>query len=267
MNYYEYFLKCRNEYQQEQIPSLDEFYTNPVVEIPIKTFSDAYAQNIDILAKSIKKDFDSRNIDDIMLKHDDIWKYEQELEAIADILVPYLEKNRYGCHLYVDKVYIYRTVKFEKRQSSYLWHYDNNPAEIVKNIIYLNDVNEKNSPFEYMADSNKKGLIIHPTRTGPDNWQPAPNNSRITEKQLRSLNKKGFFGEKVLGKKGLTYSFCNDIIHRANPIVSGYRDVLNIRVNPAFEKPPHYINRRWTTGFETSGVVEKDPEISWKRQE
>ena len=54
--------------------------------------------------------------------------------------VPFLEEKRFGCNLYVDKIYIYRTLRLKKRESSYLWHYDNNPSEIVKNIIYLNEV-------------------------------------------------------------------------------------------------------------------------------
>jgi len=264
MNYYEYFLKCRENFEQEDKPSLEEFYKNPVVKIPIGQFGEPYTDLINDISSAVKDDFDSYVEDDIMLKHKGFWKYEGELKKISNFLVPYLENNRFGCHLHVDKIYIYRTLKLENRESSYLWHYDNNPAEIVKNIIYLNDVTEENSPFEYMGDVDKKGLIVEPSRRGPGHWRPPPNNSRLTTQQIDSLIKSGYSGIKVVGKKGLTYSFCNDTIHRANPIMSGYRDVLNIRVKPTLEKAPEYINKKWTTGFETSGEAEMNPEIAWR---
>ena len=144
-----------------------------------------------------------------------------------------------------------------------MWHYDNNPLEIIKNIIYLNDVNDLNSPFEFLRDPKGRGLSVSPTRTGTQHWEPAPNNSRITKEQIESLVKKGCSPHKVHGVKGTTYAFCNSSIHRANPVLEGYRDVINIRVKPTLIKPPQPVDQRWTTGFETSGAVLPDPQKDW----
>jgi hypothetical protein len=59
-------------------------------------------------------------------------------------------------------------------------------------------------------------------------------------------------------------SFLNNVIHRANPVIEGYRDVINIRVKPTLVKPPRYIDKEWTTSFETSGTVDKDPRKDWR---
>jgi hypothetical protein len=180
-------------------------------------------------------------------------------------LVPYLEENRFGCNLYVDKIYIYRTCKLAELKSSYLWHYDNNPLEIVKNIIYLNKVTEDNSPFEYLSHKDGKAVIVNPTRTGPRDWRPPPNNSRVTKQELKGLiNEHGCKPVKVCGDLGLTYSFNNNAVHKVNPIIKGYRDVVNIRVKPCLDKPPRYIDPKWTSGFEKTGAVISNPQITWK---
>jgi hypothetical protein len=240
---------------------LDEFYHNPVVEIDNSVLTKEYYDLVKEASIVVKKELDNLPQEGIMVNTNDIWKYEYYLTKIANIIVPFLEEKRFGCHLYVDKVYIYRTLKLKERQSSYLWHYDNNPSEIVKNIIYLNKVTNKNSPFEYLANKKGNGILANPTRTGPNNWNPAPNNSRITNMELFELSKKGYEGRKITGDLGTTYSFNNNAIHRVNPIIEGYRDVINIRVKPTIDKKKEFINRKWTSGHEKSGAVSPYPDV------
>jgi len=259
MNYKEYFKICREKYKDNS-PPLQEFYNKPVRIFPDRIFDLRYYEIVNILSEKIKTEFDASSQTGIMIECEDMWKYEREIGEISKYLVPHLEKTMYGCNLLIDKVYIYRTMKVDKRTSSYLWHYDNNPSEIVKNIIYLNDVNKDNSPFEYLSDKDGNGIIAQPTRTGPKNWVRAPNNSRITLEQLFKLNKAGYKGRKILGKQGTALSFNNDTIHRANPIKKGYRDVLNIRVKPTLQKKEKYIDKRWTSGYEKTGVVSPYPD-------
>jgi len=264
MNYNDYYVRCRENYTSSTSVKLSNFYNTAVVKIPHLSFGEEYNQSINNIAKKAKEFFDTTEQDDIMLKCDDIWKYRDDLKTVCDILVPYLESERYGCHLYVDKIYLYRTTSLQNRQSSYLWHYDNNPLQFVKNLIYLNDVNEKNSPFEYLVDQFGNGVIASPTRTGPEHWLPAPNNSRIPQSVVDDLkSERGYATKKIVGKMGLTFSFNNNTIHRANPIKEGYRDVLNIRVRPCIKAPPSPIDPRWTTGFEKTGTADKNPIISW----
>lgn len=260
MNYTEYYIKCRKNSSFPDKPTLKEFYTNPVGKIPDSKLTSEYFSIIKEVSLLIKSEFDSIAQDDIMLKCKDVWKYRYYLDKIANYLVPYLESSIYGCHLYVDKIYIYRTLPLKERQSSYLWHYDNNPSEIVKNIIYLNEVTEKNSPFEYLAYPNDKGVIMKPTRTGPTNWRTAKNNSRITAQELEQYLSDGCKARKLMGKQGTIYRFNNNVIHRANPIISGYRDVINIRVKPTIKKLKNYISTEYTSGFEKSGAVNPYPD-------
>jgi len=259
MNYLEYFIKCRKNYIQDKKPSLDSFYRNPVIEIPQSILTEKYFFAVDELSKIFKEKFDNMPKEGNMLTCDNFWPHQDLLRDISNDIVPFLEKERYGCNLYVDKIYIYRTLSIEDRVSSYLWHYDNNPSEIVKNIIYLNDVGDKNSPFEYLSDKNGVGFMKIPSRTGPNNWIPAKNNSRITKKQMEKYLEKGYSGRKMYGKKGSVFSFNNNAIHRANPILEGYRDVVNIRVKPTLKKI-NYIDKKWTSGYEKSGAVNPHPD-------
>ena len=65
----------------------------------------------------------------------------------------------FGCNLYVSNAFMYRTKNCVKRKEAYLWHHDDFPHEILKVIIYLNKVDENNSPFEYLLDENKNAIL------------------------------------------------------------------------------------------------------------
>jgi len=262
MNYTEYFLKCRKVYDQTSESTLENFYDNPVIEVPVDDFHSSYKEAVFDVSDKVKIDLDREIQEGVMINHNNPWKFDNELTTICNQLVPFLEEYRFGCHLYVDKVYIYRTCKCD-RSSSYLWHYDNNPKEVVKNIIYLNDVSDDNSPFEYLVNDKGLGIIVPPTRFGsaPGEGTAAPNNSRVTQSQIDALFSQGYNSERVCGPIGTTYSFSNDAVHRANPVVIGYRDVINIRVKPTLNKLSNYIDKKYTTSFETNGAVNPNPEV------
>ena len=267
MDYDDYFDLCRERYKMElkldKLPSLKSFYDDPVVRVPIENFSSLYMESI-LSIKDRVKDYFDENPSPPMAEYPTNFDFKVELSNIAKELVGWLEEERYGCHLYVDKIYIYRTYPLEERVSSYIWHYDNNPEEIVKNIIYLTDVDENNSPFEYMTDSDGRGVLFESTRRGTEMWEPAQNNSRLND-EAEHLFKNGYSSKKVLGPVGTTTSFNNDAGHRVNPIIDGYRDVINIRVKPTLEKAPEYISEKYTTGYEFSGAVNRNPELSWRQ--
>jgi len=266
MNYDEYFKLCRQAYDKKTPNALIEnFYKSPVNVLPTDSFPQEYHDSIETLANKVSHDFDNEiecSNDNIMMKHENIWKFHNELLNLSNILVPYLEENKYGCHLYVDKIYIYRTLKLENRVSSYEWHYDNNPDEIVKTLIYLNDVTKKNSPFEYLQSPEGEGILGLCTRKGTDTWYPPPNNSRVGH-LIEGLTEKGFVPTQVEGEKATAISFINNSIHRANPILEGYRDVVNIRVKPTLQKAPEYANPMFTTSYEIPGVVNRNPALAW----
>ena len=262
MNYKEHLILCRNKwresYKTATQPKLEDFYDDPTRPIPTDTFGPDYSQVIDSAAQKVFGYFSNSNEQGIMLQYPDIWNLKKELETICSYLVPHLEETMYGCHLYVDKVYVYRTTRCE-RDSSYIWHYDNNPDVIVKNIIYLNDVTHENSPFEYLSKPDGRGYMFKAFRTGPDKWENAPNGSRVN-KEVESLITQGHKGTKVIGRQGTAFTFNNNAAHRANPIIEGYRDVINIRVKPTIKKI-ELLNPKYTSSFEKQGVVDCDPEL------
>ena len=261
MNYPQYFEIARDKWKQENRgvfpPKLENFYNDPARPIPVNTFGSDYAAAVNSISEKVFNFFSNNKRQGIMLEYPDIWKsVGEDLKIISNYIVPHLENTMYGCHLYVDKIYIYRTTKCE-RDSSYIWHYDNNPNEIVKNIIYLNDVDEDNSPFEYLSKPNGKGYMFNSYRQGPEKWNKAPNGSRVTE-EVKELKVSGHTSQKVTGPKGTTFAFNNNTCHRANPVIKGYRDVVNIRVKPTINKI-NYIDGNYTSSFEKSGVVSPNP--------
>jgi len=268
VNYDEYYKSCKASFKNKK-HNVD-LYSEPVEVHEVGKFSKEFYNAVNILAEKIKNDFDTDaecTNDGIMITHNNMWKFKNEIESISNILVPYLEINKFGCHLYVDKIYIYRTLKIDSLQSSYKWHHDNNPDEILKNLIYLTDVNENNSPFEYLQNAQKQGVTTRSFRRGPQIWTSAPNSGRITESQMNAQAKEGCAPRKVLAPKGTTISFLNNVIHRVNPIISGYRDVINIRVKPTLHAAPAYVNKDWTTSYEWTGAVNRNPEIAWRSRE
>lgn len=267
MDYDTYYRICQASYAGSQPSVAAAYYKDPVRLLPVESFQPEYMQLVERLAAGVRDDFDNNkdcDNDGIMVKHSYMWKYQEEIEGLSNIIVPHLEEEKYGCNLYVDKVYIYRTLPLaeDQRVSSYQWHYDNNPNEIVKTLIYLNDVTKTNSPYEYLATPAGIGVLGQATRRGTFNWRPAPNNSRVGH-LIPQLAEVGYLPRQITGSMGTAISFINNSIHRANPVIEGYRDVINIRVKPTFRPAPKYADPAWTTGFETSGVVNRDPEPAW----
>ena len=267
MNYDQYYQLCKKSYAGKvNINSIANFYTDPVKIYNSNFFGEEYLNIVKSLSKLITSDFNSNidcDNDGIMIKHNNIWKFHKEISSICETLIPHMEENRYGCHLYVDKIYIYRTLKLDNRVSSYEWHYDNNPDEIVKTLIYLNDVDHNNSPYEYLKNPHNQGVLGTCTRKGTDCWYPPPNNSRVGH-LIEGLKSQGYNTQQVHGELGTTVSFINNSIHRVNPIIEGYRDVINIRVKPTMQPAPEYANPMYTTSYEYSGVVNRDPSPAWK---
>lgn len=273
MDYSQYYERCKQAYSSENGLPRDTsqealFYSDPVRQFNLRSVD--YDKSIEEMSVLVKQDFDSNNdcdSDNVMVKHSNMWKYDSQIKKICESLVPKLEKEMFYCNLYVDKIYIYRTMPMLNRQSSYVWHYDNNPNEVVKTVIYLSDVNgDEDSPYQYFTNKEGKGMLGQSTRTGPNNWSPAPNNSRVDHLVENLLsNKSGYGSRKIYGLKGTSCTFNNNAVHRANPIISSYRDVINIRVKPTLEPAPTYADPKWTTGFEHSGVVNQNPEYAWTK--
>lgn len=258
MGYPDYLLEARKLYKGNK-PSLDHFYNVGAFSVGKEVVDNAkYRSEIKQLSEVVNNYLSHHKPmpSDLSINFPfpiGVWPVHQ----IANILVPYLEENLYGCHLFVDKLYIYRNVSCKQRKASWIWHFDNNPKEVFKIMIYLTDVKSAdNAPFEYLVGPDGGGIVAMPTRISPDHWNKAKNNSRITDEAIQRYKSKGCKSVLALGPAGTATAFTNDVLHRANIPKTGHRDVLVVRVRPTLEKIK-YVDK-YSTSFEVAGVVPKN---------
>lgn len=170
------------------------------------------------------------------------------LEALCDALLPAVEQHVYQSHVMVDKVYVYRSLRSRHtEQISWLWHYDNHPAQILKIMVYLTDVDDSDGPFEYLV-SNATGI--------PLKLQPLPNlgrpfiETRVSPPRLQRYVRRGYRPFKLTGAAGTTVLFSDNIIHKANIPTRNHRDVVVFQLRPALSVSQRAINPAWTGSFQ-----------------
>lgn len=266
MNYSEYFLKC-----QKNNTNVDDcgktLYDFDICEKMSNKFTETYQNTIIKLSERVNKLFDvKQNYISNSMCHNLINIFElKEIEEISQYITPYLEKEIYKCNVHLDRVYIYRNIITNKPpETSWLWHWDHHPKEIIKVLIYLTDVEENTGPFEYLRHSKTNKCIKMPTnRLGMKTWgtksPPGYPNSRVSVFQILEYINQGYERRKVVGKKGTTIIFDNNIIHRANIPVNKIRDVLVLQFRPSLEKRNQYFQKKWTGTFSENAVT-KNPE-------
>lgn len=115
--------------------------------------------------------------------------------------------------------------------SSFGWHIDDNPRQLMKIFIYFNDVGESNGAFRAFTYPVSKALL----EAGFKSW---------TEK-LRVENQKminDYYAEhpsdlKVLeGKAGTVLMFDNNLVHKGTPPREGFRRLAQIEIYPSMTK-------------------------------
>jgi len=166
------------------------------------------------------------------------------LEELCSLIVPQLEQNVFHSFINVGQVQVFRSLVSEKSAfGSRLWHYDQQPREFLKLMIYLTDVDEDSGPFEYLRFKNSHKAVL-------GTFNPFLADSRLSERRIDSYLQKGVEPHKVLGSKGATFLFDNNIIHRGNIPTSNYRDAITLTLKPVtFRIRPH-IDVRWTGSFQ-----------------
>ena len=229
-----------------------------LIELPknylktIQKLSDKVNQKVDNISEHYNDP--SAQGEPLAIQIKNIWDIP-ELEQIADSILPHLERNVFASYIHLSAIHIYRNIKFDGQPlSSWLWHYDNNPKEAVKMLVYLTDVGEDNAPFEYMVrDGEAKKMET--SRTGFNHWKPPyiPN-SRISAQMISDLEKEGYKKKKITGPAGTILFFDNNIIHRATSPKDGYRDVAIFNIRPA-----EFKIRPWVSEDTTGSWTHKSP--------
>jgi hypothetical protein len=115
--------------------------------------------------------------------------------------------------------------------SSFAWHIDDNPRQLMKIFIYFNDVFESNGAFRAFTYPVSKSLL----EAGFKSWS----------EKLRTENQ-GMINDyyaahpdelKVLeGKAGTVLMFDNNLVHKGTPPREGFRHLAQIEIYPSMTK-------------------------------
>lgn len=118
-----------------------------------------------------------------------------------------------------------------KAGSSFTWHIDDNPRQLMKIFIYFNDVYESNGAFRAFTYPVSKSLL----EAGFKSW---------TEKlrvESQPMIEEYYAAHpddlKVLeGEAGTVLMFDNNLVHRGTPPREGFRQLAQIEIYPSMTK-------------------------------
>lgn len=257
--YAEYYKLCRESHntsnQKLDLYDLKMHVCRPDEKSELFSFPENYSELIESLSQKVDAKVNdksqhyrdpSANGYDIAIQIKEIWDLP-ELNEIADHILPCLEQTVFGSHIHCSAIHAYRNIPTDvPRISSWLWHYDNNPKEAVKLLLYLTDVEEDTGPFE-LLEQDGDYVKMETSRTGYDHWLPPyiPQ-SRIPKHMIGNLIMQGYEETKIVGPKGTALFFDNNIIHKANIPTHSYRDVVIFNIKPTLNKLSSYISKEYT---------------------
>ncbi len=195
-----------------------------------------------------------------LLRLKDPWNLDS-IEDIAQHVIPYLEQNIFKCNAYVHGCYVYKT-KIGRYNpdtvGSLKWHIDNHPKEVIKAMVYLDDVCVESAPFEMLIDEDCHGQKYQTTRIDYKKWKKSP--TRFTEQFIKDYEYKGASRLKVTGSAGTVCYFDNNVLHRANFAEKRERNVIVFMAKPSSKEFEKYISKEYT-GTNYHIDVFKDPEF------
>ena len=182
------------------------------------------------------------------------------IEKIAEYVVSNAEQKIFSCPAYVHGCYVYQTRpgNFSKNSvGSLLWHIDNHPKEVIKAMVYLNDVDGTTAPLEILsAGSNNSSLKIKTKRVDYTRWSSSA--FRFTEEFVGEKTDKGYQPYSITGPSGTVCYFDNNVLHRANKAKTKKRNAIVFMMKPIKHRLETYISRNHT-GTNYHVDVFKDP--------
>jgi hypothetical protein len=214
---------------------LTSTHRHEVKQLKRKGFATIAVGNVDELSQKVSSVFEKDKYKD---KTPYIEIEKSDVHLIAEPLFKVLKENASVLKSYYKTNYqvywssIQRTITGALPvTTSYGWHLDDNPLQLLKLFIYLNDVKEINGAFRAFdyADSKKlfqKGFISN-----------SAENRAKSQPMVDELLNSGNISINILeGKKGTLLCFDNNLIHKGTLPVKGYRDVIQVEVYPASEE-------------------------------
>lgn len=159
----------------------------------------------------------------------------------AGKLAPYLYKalgtqvekvlnSYFGSHF---QFYWISAIRYKKAKvsamTSFGYHIDDNPKELMKIFFYLNDTYEWNAAFRSFDYHTSQDLIQRGFKSSTGELRAASQKyitSKLEKKKLRIVE----------GKKGTVFVFDNNLVHKGSTPKRGYRDVVVVEVYPSSKR-------------------------------
>tara|TARA_R100000664_G_C2741933_1_gene130262 strand:+ start:710 stop:1534 length:825 start_codon:yes stop_codon:yes gene_type:complete len=253
--YSQHYDLCRQEYKKDDYIGSHTY--NNVHDLRMdQTFLDGiiddkkYASLVKNIAEKTSYKFDNNigvfqsNLYDLIKDTNDI----AEIQELADYIMPLIEQEIFHSYLKVEFVQVYRNRHDSEELTSFLWHYDDSPAEFLKFAIYLNDVNENSGCLQYLTSKTNEIYKYPSSRGGPymrSQGKVYPS-SRIPPDVVENTIKEGGKINNLVGSIGTYAIFTPNISHRGTkPHKNAVpRDCIMFLIRPSLKKQKTYINKR-----------------------
>ena len=238
-NYQLHYASCQQKYGK---------FAASVYELILNKDWVPESKTLSKMAKKIAERFDSEEgcfYDDYALRLND-WHNIPEIAEYAEEVMPFIEENIFSSNLKVQFVHPYRSIYNAKEDSSWIWHYDDNPRPFIKLFVYLNETTKDNGCLEYVVDENDKPVILPTYRDAP-HYMSRPQHfpkSRVPQSYVDEILQKGGKIKQLEGSAGTTFVWTPNIIHRATAAKEGTtpRDAIIYYLRPCLNKQDQFVD-------------------------
>jgi len=231
-----YHMICRYNYRRLNGPlvtgpMVGELKESPFVVIPP---GDKVHQALDAIPKDLLKKLDDpSNKTKLGYVINHLFSQE-EFQNVRALITPWIDavlKQIFKSYYIVSNAYIYRSVQSNlPPRSSFLWHFDDHPECHLKLLFYLTDTYKSNGAIQ-----------VH-------SWQSARNLKRrgfldrrnVSPKIQEDLNDEERYTV-IEGKRGTSFIFAANTIHRGVIPEQGHRDVIAFELLPSPNPSLQYL--------------------------
>eukprot|EP01062_Namystynia_karyoxenos_P058761 TRINITY_DN50246_c0_g1_i1.p1 TRINITY_DN50246_c0_g1~~TRINITY_DN50246_c0_g1_i1.p1 ORF type:complete len:440 (+),score=75.54 TRINITY_DN50246_c0_g1_i1:85-1404(+) len=160
------------------------------------------------------------------------------LGALAATVAQGMERWAYGCRVRLTGATALRSSiptrgAPARPLSSWLWHWDNDPQEVVKVMLFLRDVVPGGGCMHVLQHNvTGEAFLSRSTKVGEASWAPPPRESRVPGRWLRRLHAAGYRERCLSGPQGSAVIFNNNVLHRGTVPHSASRDVALFQFLP-----------------------------------
>jgi hypothetical protein len=183
------------------------------------------------------------------------------VEHIAQVIIPEIETQLYGCNLQLSRYHIYQN-KFTNGEvdelNTNVWHWDNHPNTVINVIIYLEDIDHYKSHIQIL-EHNGRAITMPTNRTGTKNWGPKTHmrykKCQLNGTHLREFMYYGYKPLSIVGSAGSCLIFSKNIIHRHNLLPNSTSNMLCLQLKPVHVRQDKYVTDKTKNVFD----LEVDP--------